>query len=215
MRVYALDRCEDGELDHIASRILAGDIFIFPSDTVYGIGCSARSQLAVDRVFDVKRRDPGKPLPVFVASVEAALVSIHPLERDALERIGRAFWPGAVTVVADVLNSGLCVQPSSQGMATSIGFRVPAHSGLLRLLERGLTVSQTSLNESGAETIRDVAAPAADVLRSRVDFELTSRLRPVGTASTVVRITPDGVRVLREGSIAGADIAKAIDGCLL
>jgi L-threonylcarbamoyladenylate synthase len=209
---YLLEQCGEGDLDDIADRIVMGDIFIFPSDTVYGIGCSARNQAAVERIFGVKKRDAGKPLPVFVSSVEAALAMADPLEQDTLERLGRAFWPGGVTIVADVVDSGLYVQPSSQGVATSIGFRVPAHDGLLRLLKRGLAIAQTSLNESGSETIKDLSDQAVGVLRSGVDFELDSNRCPEGTSSTVVRVTRIGFKVLREGTVSGADIADVMGG---
>jgi L-threonylcarbamoyladenylate synthase len=205
-----LDTCSDDDVRRLSERIAAGAVAVFPTDTVYGIGCSATCVSSVTRVFTVKHRDAAKPLPVFTPSIASVLLSIQPPEREMAQRLADVFWPGALTIVVDVAGRGLYTQPSPHSEASSIGFRMPRHSGLLRLLADGLLMAQTSLNESGESVIESLDAPGAAALLEQADLVLDSRQRPQGQPSTVVRLTADSWSMLREGSISSADIATAL-----
>ncbi len=205
-----LDTCSDADVRRLSERIAAGAIAVFPTDTVYGIGCSATCVSSVARVFTVKHRDAAKPLPVFTSNIARVLLSIQSAEREMAQRLADVFWPGALTIVVDVAGSGLYTQPSPYSEASSIGFRMPCHSGLLRLLADGLLIAQTSLNESGESVIESLDAPGAAALLEQADLVLDSRQRPQGRPSTVVRLTAGSWSMLREGSISSADIARVL-----
>lgn len=128
------------------------------------------------------------------------------------ERLASVFWPGALTIVVDVAGSGLYTQPLPHAEAASIGFRVPRHTGLLRLLAGGIVMAQTSLNESGESVVESLDAPGAAALLEQADLILESRQRPEGHPSTVVRLTVGSWSMLREGSISPADVATALEG---
>ena len=185
---------------------------MFPTDTVYGIGCSAACASSVTRVFAVKHRDAAKPLPVFVLDIARVLPWVEPAARVMAQRLASVFWPGALTIVVDVAGSGLHTQPLPHPEASSIGFRVPRHTGLLRLLAGGILMAQTSLNESGESVIESLDAPGAAGLLERADLVLDSRQRPEGRSSTVVRLTAGSWSILREGSISCADVAAVLVG---
>ncbi|MHB8108035.1 MAG: Sua5/YciO/YrdC/YwlC family protein, partial [Candidatus Cryosericum sp.] len=77
-----LDTCSDADVHWLSERIAAGAIAVFPTDTVYGIGCNAACVSSVGRVFAVKHRDAAKPLPVFTPGIARVLLSVQPAERD-------------------------------------------------------------------------------------------------------------------------------------
>jgi tRNA A37 threonylcarbamoyladenosine synthetase subunit TsaC/SUA5/YrdC len=163
-------------------------------------------------VFAAKHRDASKPLPVFVPDIVRVLPWVEPAVRVMVERLASVFWPGALTIVVDVAGSGLHTQPLPHPEASSIGFRVPRHTGLLRLLAGGILMAQTSLNESGESVIESLDASGAAGLLERADLVLESRQRPEGHPSTVVRLAVGSWSMLREGSISSADVAATLMG---
>ena len=205
-----LDSMSDADLKAAFERIASGSITVFPTDTVYGIGCDARCAASVARVFSIKHRDTSKALPVFVCDAETALPWVEPPSRDVFSRLAAAFWPGALTIVIDTVRAGLFTQPEAGAGAASIGFRAPRQDGLLRLLSRGLFIAQTSLNESGDPVVQSLSSPEALKLLQQVDLVLESSQAPVGRPSTVVRLTAGSWTMLREGDISAARVASAL-----
>jgi len=208
--IVLLDTCSDADIRGLSERIAAGAVAVFPTDTVYGIGCNAACMSSVARVFAAKHRDVAKPLPVFVPDIGRVLPWVEPAARATAQRLASLFWPGALTIVVDVLGSGLHTQPLPHPEASSIGFRVPRHTEIRRLLAGGLLMAQTSLNESGESVIESLDAPGAAALLEQADLILDSRRRPEGRPSTVVRLTAGSWSMLREGSISSADVAAAL-----
>jgi len=207
--IVLLDTCSDADIRRLSERIAAGAVAVFPTDTVYGIGCNAACMSSVARVFAAKHRDVAKPLPVFVPDIGRVLPWVEPAARATAQRLASLFWPGALTIVVDVLGSGLHTQPLPHPEASSIGFRVPRHTEIRRLLAGGLLMAQTSLNESGESVIESLDAPGAAALLEQADLILDSRRRPEGRPSTVVRLTAGSWSMLREGSISSVDLAAA------
>lgn len=207
---YVLETLTDSELDRISKRMASGAIAVFATDTVYGIGCSASCPAAVTRVFAVKHRDASKPLPIFVPTLETSLTWIDQASHTTFRRLAQAFWPGALTIVSDVVRPGLYTRPEPVTTATVAGFRVPRHAGLLRLLSEGLLLAQTSFNESGEPVLDTLTSPEAAKLLVQADFILDSRQRPLGRPSTVIRVSAGSWSILREGSISAGEIASVI-----
>ncbi len=208
--VVMLDTCSDADLFRLSEQIASGAIAVFPTDTVYGIGCNAACASSVVRIFAIKHRDVSKQLPVFVHDATLVLPWLNVSSRETFERLAKTFWPGALTIVADVVRSGLFTQPLPARNTSSIGFRAPSHQGLLRLLDYGLFMAQTSLNESGEPVVGSLDSPEAEALLKKVDIVLDSRQKPEGRPSTVVKLLETGFwTMLREGSISSAAIALA------
>ena len=208
--IVLLDTCSEADVQRLSERIVAGAVTVFPTDTVYGIGCNAACAASVARVFSAKHRDSHKPLPVFVSDIVPVLPWVDPAVRGMTRRLAIAFWPGALTIVVNVAGSGIHTQPPPYPEASSIGFRVPRHAGLLRLLSHGLVMAQTSLNESGKTVMERLDAPGAASLLERADLVLDSRQHPEGRPSTVVGLAPGSWTMLREGSISFADVTAAL-----
>lgn len=140
------------EFDRAAEAIDTGDLVVYPTETVYGLGAAALEPDAVERVFEVKGRDRSKPLSFAVPSVPSALQYVRATERE--RRFMATFLPGPVTVlcrrreaIPDELTAG----------RDRVGVRVPDHPLALRLCERaGTPITATSANVSGQPSVREL-----------------------------------------------------------
>ena len=188
-----------------ASRIVKrGGLVIYPTETVYGLGCNPFNVEAVNRLLNVKgnRR---KPLPVLVASIadvdKAAFISQN------AKRLAAKFWPGPLTLVfpkkpalPDLVTFGL----------ESVGLRIPDNDVALRLigLSGGLLIG-SSANRSGEEPPRTVQE-IPDELQEMVDVVLDGGPSAQGRPSTVADLTSEKPRILREGPIRFREILDAL-----
>jgi L-threonylcarbamoyladenylate synthase len=184
-------------LDAAASAIAAGDLVVYPTETVYGLGADASRADAVERVFDCKGRDRDKPLSLAVPDVDTARRYARLTPRD--ERFMRAFLPGPVTVV-------VAADPSLPDALTAgrdrVGVRIPDHDIALALLRRvaPTPVTATSANVSGTGSVRrlaDLSARVRDACAVVVDGGETP-----GGGSTVV--DPERGVIHRRGALGDA-----------
>ena len=177
---------------------------VYPTDTVYGLGCDPMNAIAVNRIFALKGAR-SKPLPILSCSVDD-------LERIALlsnraRKIAARFWPGPLTII--VPKKPALPQVVTCGL-DSVGVRIPKHDVAVQLirLSDGLLVG-TSANKTGqkpAYTPRE----ALEQLGEGVDVILDAGPASFGEPSTVVDLTTEQPRILREGPIAFEDIREAL-----
>lgn len=181
-----------------ARLVREGRVIVFPTDTVYGLGCDPFNDGAVDRLFEAKRRE-GKPIPVLCAdfSHAARLVSMGPKTKALATRS----WPGALTVVAPLKMK--VSQRLTQGTG-SLGVRVPANVQCLDLVAAcGGWLTGTSANLSGSPSAKS-ATEAAAQLGASVDLILDGGTT-MGVESTVVSESEDGLTILRSGPVGVPD----------
>jgi L-threonylcarbamoyladenylate synthase len=177
-----------------AKIVREGGLVVYPTDTVYGLGCDPFNEMAVSRLFATKGRT-SKPVPVLCSSLERAseLVELPPR---AL-KLATEFWPGALTIVAP-LRKRIPIQ-LTQG-SSKLGVRVPALEACLELISScGGWLTGTSANLSGRPSAR-TALDASNQLGRRVDLILDGG-RLEGKESTVVEVEGDKVAILRTGPI--------------
>jgi len=180
-----------------AQVVRRGGLVVYPTDTVYGLGCDPLNHAAVRRLFEAKRRDK-KPIPVLCSSSERAARLVS-LSGRALELAGR-HWPGALTIVAPLSRS---VPPQLNQGRPNLGVRVPNHQGCLQLITAcGGWLTGTSANLSGRPSSRS-AAEALDQLGDVVDMVLDGG-RLAGVESTVVEVVGNEVTILRTGPVGVA-----------
>ena len=171
----------DEALDRAAAAIRSGELVIYPTETVYGLGADALSEAAIERVFAAKRRPRDKPVSLAVPDAESALAYAEPTDRE--RRFIAEFLPGPATVlcrkrdaVPDALTAG----------NDRVGIRIPDHDLALALLERAAPITATSANVSG-----EPSATRPD----EIDPDLREAVAAVldggetgGTGSTVVNV---------------------------
>jgi len=189
---------DGGALARAASVLRDGGLVAFPTETFYGLGALASDPVALRRVFRVKGRAESKPLLVLVDSIamaESLADEVTPRARALMTR----HWPGALTLV---LRARADLPRDLTGGTNTIGVRLSAHPvarGLIGAL--GGPVTAPSANPEGGSP----PTTAADVLRvfeGAIDLVLDGGATAGGPASSVVDVTAEPPRVLRQGGVS-------------
>jgi len=186
-----------------ASKVVAeGGIVVYPTDTVYGVGCDPFNEGSVRRVIEAKQRKKD-PLPVLGSSMKNVERIAWFNEKAGI--LASKFWPGPLTLI-------LRKKPSLPDLVTfglpTVGVRVPNCDVALRLIELsgGLLVG-TSANLSGSKSCT-TAREAADQIGERVDLILDGGETVLKKESTIARVD-DEIHVLRYGAISESGIRSA------
>jgi L-threonylcarbamoyladenylate synthase len=197
-RVLAVDAVAPSPtvLAEAAAALEAGGIVAFPTETFYGLGVAALDAAAVRRLFALKGRPDARPMLVLVDDPRR-IDAFAMLTAAARELIGR-HWPGALTLV---LPARAVVPGALTAETGTIGVRQPAHA-VARALAAALggPVTAPSANRTG-ETPPTTAAEVLRVFDGQVDVVLDAGPTPGGLPSTVLDVTVDPPRVLREGAV--------------
>lgn len=184
-------------VEEAAAVIRAGGIVVFPTRTLYGLGVDAANPTAIRRLFQVKGRDMTKPVSVLIKSREMLADLAEDIPPQAIPIMDR-FWPGRVTLVFRAKISVCSLLTAGTG---KIGVRLPDHPvaiSLLRRLESPLTA--TSANFSSSPGVHRIDSLTPNFLR-QMDMVLDAGPLGGGAGSTVLDVTCDPPRVLREGTI--------------
>ena len=186
--------------------IKRGEVIVFPTETLYGLGADALNDKAVEKVFQLKARDPHNPIPVLIADQEMLHRLVAEISPTA-EMLMQIFWPGALTIVlpahADLpkplLNStgGVGVRVSSQPIANQ----------LVKDLGRPLTA--TSANPSGLQAASTVQQ-AKSYFAEEIDIFIDGGKLPSKIGSTVIEIIEDKIKIIREGKISALKLRHAM-----
>ena len=176
----------------IASLIRLGKIGVMPTDTVYGLVCSARDETACARLYETKGRHD-KPGTIIAASIEQ-LTDLG-LKRAYL-KADEQCWPGAISVVVPCSFGLEYLHQSTRSLAV----RVPKPQALRDLLEQTGPLLTTSANRPGEETAI-TAQEALQIFGDQMDFYVDGGELTGHSPSTVIRIIDDAIEILREGAV--------------
>jgi len=186
----------------IAAVLLEDGIVAYPTETFYGLGAAALSPKAVSKVYGLKKRDSGKPLPLMVSGLDMAREISASLPR-VFWGLAAEFWPGPLTLV---VKASLSLPGFLTGLGGSVAMRVPPAAWIRRLVDEiRQPLTATSANISGRNELsdpRDVEAQFSGRIALIVDGGPT----PGGAPSTIVDLTSGSPRVLRVGVIAAEEI---------
>ena len=181
-----------------------GGVILYPTDTLYGLGADAFSDPAVNKVYEIKGREAGKPVHAVVADIDMAK-EYADLENDAY-LLAQEFLPGALTLIVKKK------KPLEKGIVRGIdtfGFRIPDHDFCLHLAALyAKPFTATSANISGLQPGRNVDAileqlgAGAQIIDLIID---AGELKPAAP-STVVDLAHDEPTIVREGAIPVEDI---------
>ena len=197
-------KCTDDSVTRCALLIKSGEILVFPTDTIYGIGCDPYNDKAVERIFAIKGRDEKKPLPVLAYSTADAekIVSLG----DAGRVLAKKYWPGVLTIVAPIADKKISRRVTAAG--SSLAVRVPANECVLSLLKRCKYLVGTSANPSG-DSPRKSAQEVLNASLKGYDALLDGGPVEKGIESTIVDIT-GRPKVLREGTIKANEVMQLL-----
>jgi L-threonylcarbamoyladenylate synthase len=176
--------------------VRSGELVVMPTDTVYGIGADAFTEYAVGAMLTAKGRDRTVPSPVLVgsrATLDGLVLTLPQAARDLVE----AFWPGALTIVVEHAPSLNWDLGDTGG---TVAVRMPLHPVALEVLRETGPMAVSSANRHGLPPA-NTAEEARDQLGYAVRVYLEAGPCPDPVPSTIVDLTGDGPRVLRDGAI--------------
>jgi L-threonylcarbamoyladenylate synthase len=180
----------------------SGGLVAYPTETVYGLAASAFNPMSITRVFDAKGRPHGQPLPVQIASVSGVETLARSIP-DAAQKLITDFFPGPLTLV---FWRQTTVSLLITGGGDTVGLRMPDHPvalGVLRVFGGPLVCPSANL------TGRRASMTAADVLEDldgKIDLILDAGPTLDRTPSTVLDITTQPAKLIREGKITRAEL---------
>lgn len=198
---------DQAALDLIAGEVKRGGVIIYPTDTIYGLGCSALERAAVERVFQIKGRARGKPLILLIAEpgwARELSSNLPPLFQKLAER----FWPGPLTMV---LEASPMVLPEITAGTGTVALRLPGSEFARRLVAAcGVPLVSTSANISGEENIAE-ARRLIELFGESVDLIVDAGDLESPVESTVVSLARGKLELLREGRIKFSEIIVVAD----
>jgi L-threonylcarbamoyladenylate synthase len=196
-----------GPLRDAAAAARRGELIVFPTDTVYGIGTRPDDPAATARLFEAKRRPRDLELPVLVPTAGAARAVAVFDER--AERLAAALWPGPLTLVlprgADASGWDLGGDPAT------VGVRAPHHPLALALLAETGPMAATSANRSGTPPV-ETCDELQGLFGELVVVYLCQEDRLAGVASTVLDLAHGPATILREGSLSREALSELLPG---
>ncbi|MFB5635758.1 MAG: L-threonylcarbamoyladenylate synthase [Nitrosopumilus sp.] len=192
----------DKEGIRTASQIInKGGIVVFPTDTVYGIGCDPYNKTSVEKIYEIKSRDITKSLPVLTHSKETAkkIAQFNTIT----EKIADKFWPGPLTMILKVTDDKI---KESLNLKDKIAIRVPNQKCTLELLQKCNFLVGTSANVSGNSSHTN----PKDCLQSLEGYDVfvDGGIISGKGESTIIEIENSKIKIIREGSLNKEEILQ-------
>lgn len=169
----------------VVNALKEGNIAIIPTDTVYGVAAIPDKPEAVEKIYRAKARDGRKPIAFLASDIE--MVEAIADMSAAAKHLAQKYWPGALTLVLQTNDNSY------------EGFRIPNHEFTRKVIrECGGLLRVTSANLSGEPDACSLDA-AVNYIGKYVDVSIDDGESPGGIPSTVVKDTPEGLTILRQG----------------
>ena len=192
---------------HIAAaarHLQSGELVVFPTETVYGLGADARNANAVAKIYQLKGRPTFNPLIVHVADIAGARQIVQWNER--AQKLAEQFWPGPLTLVLP--SRGAVCDAVSAGLPT-VAIRVPAHPVALELLRQsGLALAAPSANRS--QQISPTRPSHAVASLGEEVWILDGGPCQIGLESTVLDLSGETPQILRPGALGARELQPII-----
>lgn len=194
------------ETQEAATMLWKGGLVAIPTETVYGLAASARDGVAVQKIFDLKDRPYEKPIAVLVSGmgmVEQYCQNIPPVAYKLAEK----YWPGPLTMILE--DKGI-VPLMVTAETDTLGVRCPDHPLTLSIIEKAdFPLAATSANPAGGEPAK-TAQEVVAYFDKRIEAVVDGGPCAVGVSSTVLDLTEEEPKILREGGIPGQELLDFI-----
>ena len=191
--------CDPDGIKLAVITVKRGGLVVFPTDTVYGVGCDPRNPKSVESIYRIKKRNESKNLPVLGYSKQE--ISKIAIFDKISNKIGDKFWPGPITLVLKLKDEKI---KRVMNLDDKIAVRVPNNPCTLSLLKECKLIVGTSANYSGNLPYSD----PKKVLESFSGFDvfLDGGIIPNSMESTVVEIVEGDLKILRQGKISEKEL---------
>jgi len=202
------------DLSRAAQCLAAGNLVVFPTETVYGLGADATNPSAISRIYSVKGRPSNHPLIVHILKFELAKFWASEIPEYAV-KLAKNFWPGPMTLV---LKRNNLAKDFITGGQNKIALRVPKNNIALNLLQKfeelgGFGIAAPSANRFGAvspTSLNDAQLELAKYLTNN-DIYLDGGECEIGIESTIIDCTKKIPSILRPGGITSELIQDSLD----
>ena len=192
--------CSNTDISLATKVINSGGIVVFPTDTVYGIGCDPYNHEAVRSLYKIKKRKETKPFPIIGYS-KNDLEKIAEFNTLA-EKIAIKFRPGQVTLILKVKDEEI---KKSLDLDEKIAVRVPNNQCVLSLLKECRLLVGTSANISGSDSFTN---PDECKNLSGYDLFIDGGVISSKGESTIIEIQEDKIKIVRKGSVSEEEIKE-------
>ena len=183
--------------------ILRGGVVAFPTETFYGLGADVSDLEALQKVFQIKRREENKPLLLLVADqtwLPKLVKEIPPVAGQLMEK----FWPGPLTLVFQASPHLLSILTANTGR---VGLRISSHPVAQALVQAvGRAITATSANITGQPSA-SLASEVSQALGKGVDAILDGGRTAGGLGSTVLDVSGVLPKIIRQGTVSPAELA--------
>ncbi len=193
--------CDKEGIEKSFQIVKDGGIIVFPTDTVYGIGCDPYNKDSVDRIYQIKERPKTKPFPILAYSMDA-VSEIVEFDDDS-KKIAEKFWPGPLTLILNLKDEKL---KETLNIEDKIAIRVPKNDCLLSLLEHSKFLIGTSANRSGESSFTK-SQDCYDSLKE-YDVFLDGGNIVSGGESTILEISKGKAIIHRQGALKEEEITE-------
>ncbi len=191
--------CDKEGIKKASQIINQGGIAVFPTDTVYGIGCNPYNKDSVRKIYEIKSRDISKPFPVLVYSkgIAEKIAFFDEFTKKIVER----FWPGTLTIILKLIDEDL---KRSLNVTDKIAIRVPDHKCTLELLKKCNFLVGTSANISGHSSFTNPDKCLNNI--QKYDIFVDGGIITSKAESTIIEIENEEIKIIREGSLSYEEI---------
>lgn len=184
-------------LEEIKNVLDNDGIIIFPTDTVYGIGCNCYSIEGLKKLYSFKNRPLSKPINVLTDSKEKIASVSSGLKEKEKELIDK-YLPGDLTIIVDKKEN---VPDLLTASLKTVGVRIPNHEMALKILSfYPYPIATSSVNLAGESPGIEVS-DFLEEFKDKVDIIVDGGKSPIGVASTIVRVEGNELKILREGKL--------------
>lgn len=210
--IWKVDKSVDNlstypQIQKAAAILQKNELVAFPTETVYGLGANARSDEAVEKIYQAKGRPSDNPLIIHISSIQDVEKYVEKVPKVA-QKLMEQFWPGPLTIILEK-KAGALSERATAGLST-VGIRMPDHPVALALIEAsGLPIAAPSANRSGKPSPTKFEHVYED-LNGKIAGIVDGGPTGVGVESTVIDCTEDVPLILRPGGVTKEELEAVI-----
>lgn len=193
-------KCDKQGIEKASKIISEGGVVVFPTDTVYGIGCDPYNKNSVEKIYQIKKRSKDKPLPILGYSM-STINEIAEFDEES-KKIAEAFWPGPLTLILKLKDERL----KEILKVDKIAVRVPDNQCLLDILKNSKFLIGTSANYSGENPFTN-SMECSERLKEYDIFVDGGNVSSKGE-STILEISQGELIIHREGALKKEEITR-------
>jgi tRNA threonylcarbamoyl adenosine modification protein (Sua5/YciO/YrdC/YwlC family) len=180
-------------IDKAVALLKEGGVIAYPTDTIYGFGCDMYNKKAIQRIYQIKQRDPQKPFSFICSDLKN--ISLYAQVTNPAYKIMKRCLPGPYTFI--LLGTKLVPKIMTTKRKT-VGIRVPDNNICLSLVRTlGNPIISTSVGLSGREVLSD-ASLIEEAFGSQIDLTIDGGI-PANQPSTIISLIDEEIKVIREG----------------